>query len=291
MILNPYLGNFVNKMIENRRKDPFAIHMSPIPIHYEEYGAQGKTLVDYEGYKAHVDNMLDSMGIPAELFRCSLEVEAAPMALRIFENSFSYVGDGFNSLLKFHISNVLDYLGISQTDVQLKKPSMADSMDTRSILLQLAQGGEVPRSIVYSFLGIDDPVAAAKARATEDIEIQSDKDKIQKEYMQRMALGTPDAVAGHESQMAGSSDPNSSAGGGSSGAPAGSSMTPLDMMSKAKDKAQELLQIDRDGDRAKALRQIEATDPNFYAVVKQQMEDIRSQGASAGRQQAGKQQQ
>jgi hypothetical protein len=51
----------------------------------------------------------------------------------------------------------------------------------------------------------------------------------------------------------------------------------------------QLLQIEDNGERRRAMNDLRATNPQLHAIVKQKMEEIRSQGASEGRKMAGKQ--
>ena len=77
---------------------------------------------------------------------------------------------------------------------------------------------------------------------------------------------------------------------GPGGAPqGGGGVTPLDIMQQAEEQAMQLLQIEDDGERRKALNQLRGSNPQLHAIVKQKMEEIRSQGASQGRKMAGKQ--
>ena len=86
--------------------------------------------------------------------------------------------------------------------------------------------------------------------------------------------------------------PGGAPAGGTGGTPPGAGVpgtTPLDIMQQAEEQAMQLLQIEDNGERRKALNQIRGTNPQLYAIVKQKMEEIRSQGASQGRKMAGKQ--
>jgi hypothetical protein len=141
-----------------------------------------------------VNDLLDSMGYPAELFRGSLQVQQVPTALRLFENSFHFLHRGFDRLLKWTTERVLDYMGREQIGVSLQLPRMADDLEKRSIYMQLAAGAEIPRQVAYRPLGIDDPVEAARQRAQEDAEIQKEVSKIQQQAQKEMQEGSMEGV-------------------------------------------------------------------------------------------------
>ncbi len=63
-------------------------------------------------------------------------------------------------------------------------------------------------------------------------------------------------------------------------------VTPLRQEQDAQAKAMELLNME-EGPRRVEMRNIESQNPNFYAVVKDQMDRQRRKGESAGRAQAG----
>ena len=74
-------------------------------------------------------------------------------------------------------------------------------------------------------------------------------------------------------------------GGGGSGV---GGRTPVQVMQDAEDTAMQLLQIEDVGERKKQLTAIQNSDEQFYALVKQKMEEMRSQAASQGRKNVGK---
>ena len=150
--------------------------------------------------------------------------------------------------------------------MKASEPRLIDEVETRHILLQLTAGGEFPRRLSLRNLGITDPVAAAKERFQEDIDIQKERQKMEMDA----ALEANGSVGGQP---------------GPGGAPSGVGTTPAQRAQDALQVAQELLQIPFDGDRAKRLRELQSQDPDMHALVKQKMEELRNASASQGRQQ------
>lgn len=278
--LNTFIGTFVPfaaEMIARRRQDPFAIHSTPFPVTMQEFGANGKSLAPKELVQYQTNDMLDSFGYPAELFRSTLQVEQIPTALRIFQNSFHFMYHGFDMFLRWVSRNVLDYLGREQLQVRLRPQAMANDLEEKQLYLQLAAGGEISRGTAYRPFNIDDPVEEARRRMLEDIEIQKAQMKAQQDFEREQTVGSMDAMISQSQQAAGVPAP---------GAPPGGVVTtPLDSMQEAQDLAMQALEMPQ-GDRTKFLNQIRSTAPEKHALVKQKMEEIRSQGESAGRQNA-----
>jgi hypothetical protein len=275
----------ISELIKNRRKDPFAMHALPFPVQYQEVGAEGKNLTPKDLIEFQTNDMLDSMGYPAELHRGTLAVQQIPTTLRMFENTFHFLYRHFDNLLKWTSRRVLDYLGREQLELGLQLPRMADDLEARQIYLQLAAGGEIPRTIAYKPFGIQEPVEAVKQRMEEDIDIQRQQQKLQKDFEREQTTGSMDAVLGQQAQQ-GQMGPDGGAapsgGGGAAGGQAGANVTPLDVQQQAEQKANELVQMDK-GQSQKELANLKGSNPTLHALVKQKMEELRSQAASQGK--------
>jgi len=280
MLFGPYKQE-MQRMIKQRRQDPFSMYALPFPVTYQEVGAQGKELTPKDLMEFQVNDLLDSMGYPAELFRGSLQVQQIPTALRLFENSFHFLHRGFDRLLKWSVEKVLDYMGREQIGVELQLPRMADDLEKRHIYMQLSAGAEIPRQVAYRPLGIDDPVEAAKQRAQEDAEIQKEVTQIQMEAEREMAEGSMEGIVASQQAAA-------QQGGGGMAAPggAGGGGNPLKMQEDAMALAQELVAANDPNTTKQKLSELAASNRNMEALVRQFMEEIRREGASQGRQNA-----
>lgn len=278
MLLNRW-GSEIKNVINKRRTDPFAIHALPFPVSYQEFGAQGKSLAPKELVEYHNGVLLDAMGYPAELFKGSLQIQQVPTAVRLFENSFHFIHQGFDRIVKWVSGRVCDYIGQQRLETSLQLPRLADDLERQRVYMQLAAGAEIPRSIAYGPFGIKDPVEAAKQRAQEDIEIQKEQQKLQADFQRQQQLGSMDSILAQQQQSGGSM------GSSPAGAPAsdGSEMNPLDIQTKAAELAQQWLQLPV-GERQKQMSAVRTSNPNLHAMAKQKMEEMRSQAESQGRQ-------
>jgi len=259
----------MKKIVEARRKDKTAMFAVPVPVNYQEFGGEGKSLAPKDLIEYQTNNMLNAMGYPAELYTMSLQTSQIPSAIRLFEQSFWFIHENYNNFCRWVLSKINTYLNNQRIDISLQPPSMADNIDKQNILLQLVSQGELPRSAVFREFGIDDPVQAFRERQEEDANFA----KIQKETEEKMQKEM-DA----EASLAAAADPGADPGGEQPGT------TPMDMEQRAMQKAQEWLQIPSDGERTKAMNAAKAQDFQLYSMAKQVMEEMRSAGASDGRQ-------
>lgn len=274
-------GSEMKEVIKRRRLDPFAMHALPFPVTYQEFGAEGKNLAPKDLVEYHNNVLLDAMGYPAELFRGSLQVQQIPTAVRLFENSFHFIHQGFDRIVKWVSKRISDYIGQQTMDVTLQLPRLADDLERQRVYMQLAAGAEIPRSIAYGPFGIKDPVEAAKQRAQEDIEIQKEQSKLQADFERQQQLGSMDGIVMAQqeaaAQQSGGSSPAGMEGSGNPGS------NPLDIQNKAAELAQQWLQLPV-GERQKQMSAVRSSNPNLHAMAKQKMEEMRSQAESQGRQ-------
>jgi hypothetical protein len=211
-IVSTLWRNDIKQMIANRRKDPFAMHAVGQPLDYQEVGASGKELAPKELIEFQTNDMLDAMGYPAELYRGTMSVQQIPTTIRIFENSFHFMHRGFDNFLKWVARRVLDYLNRERMTPELRRSSMADDIEQRQVMLQLASAGEIPRSVAYRSFGITDPVEAAKQRGQEDIKIQENQQKMQQEYERKAMSSTLGMTSQDEASASGGTDAAQSGG-------------------------------------------------------------------------------
>lgn len=276
----------MTRIIKEKRKRPDALFTVPFPVTYQEASGNGKALAPVDLLKYANEEMLNNAGFAAQLWTMDLNLPQVPTALRLFEATNLHIPQAFNQFLKWTTRNILDYIGQQQMEVELMRPIMADNIEKNAILLQLVAGGEVSRQTGYQHIGIDDPIGEKKRRIHEDIEFQKLQEKANQDFEREMTLGSGDQVVSAAGQAA--ADEAAAMGGGNPAAtgpmqlPSGANMTPLDLEQQAMELAQQLLSMPL-GERRKQMNAISASNPTLYALTKQKMEEIRSQGESQGR--------
>ena len=100
-----------------------------------------------------------------------------------------------------------------------------------------------------------------------------------------MQAGSENAVIEQQQQaqaQAQQQAPGQQGGAGVGPTPSNANLTPMDTDSKAQETAQQWLSMD-EGQRKKAMAQLEASNPTLHAVAMRKMEAMRRQGASQGR--------
>lgn len=262
----------VKKMISTHRIDKTAIHSLPFAVGYQEFSGNGKAYTQKDMMEYHSNELLEAAGYPVELFKSSLQIQQVPTAIRLFENQFWHIYDGYNSLTSWAIEHICNYLNIEAMEVVLQRPSIADNIDKQNILLQMGMQGELPRKMYMSGLNINDPEQAVIDRFEEDIRIEAAKQKKQIEFEKYMNNSVNAQVGNNNADAQQQTD----------------GVTPNDIESEALIKAEEWLSLPI-GERRKAMDVIRNQNINLYSLAKQFMEQKRAQGEAEGRQQVNQQ--
>lgn len=261
----------ITKMVQERRKNKFAVFTLPFPVKYEEFGASGKELAPKDLLEYQINNLLNASGYPAQLYTMDLDLKQMPTAIRLFENTFWFMHEGFTEFTRWVTQKISKFLEIGKLDVGLERPSTANNIDKQNVLLQLGMNGEIPRHYFMKNYGIEDPVGAAKERFREDLKI--DRHRMEEEESAQREMEAAESMR----QQA---DPAGGDGQGGS--------TPHDVEEQAMEKAKEWMSM-QDGERSKAMQAEKATNFNRYTLAKQYMEEFRAQGEREGRQQVNQQ--
>lgn len=270
----------VDRMVKEQRLDRTQVNGFPFACKLLSLGGEGKSLVPKDLKEFEVRQLLDGMGYPEELIRGSFTSQQLPAAIRMFESAFYPLSQGLRNATKFAVGKISRYMFGEAYDAVLGSPRVADDIDRRGLIFNLYSSGDIDRATAFAGLGLDQPAKLKVRRAKEDLEIQEELRQLEEDAERRAQLGSLDEAL----DAAGAEGGQPSGGGG--GAPV---TTPTDLRANAEQIAQQWLAIPHDGQRAQAMQQVRASDPDLYAVAKDLMEQQRRQGASQGRAQVAAQ--
>lgn len=271
------MGNFIShmtQMIENKRRNITDIQIAPFPIGYQMLGGEAKTLAPKDNIAQAIDELLNAMGFPAELYRGSLSIQAFPVALRLFEKTWGALVDGMNDFVRWLLERLARHFMWGPVTGELRSVTLADDIERKALALQASAGMDISKATAYRPLGID--YMEEQRRVVEE---QEEIQKLQQEAMERQqaSQGAPSGGGGGQPQQ------------GGAGTQPGA--TPGDVYEQGKALAQQLLLQTPPTARRGQLVQIKHTNPTLHAIVLQEMNNMRQQFASQGQeammQQAG----
>jgi len=249
-------NSFMQNMIKNHRKDPTDLQAAPFKIGYQMIGGEGKSLAPKESIALATDELLNAIGIPAELYKGSLSLQSAPVALRLFEKSQGTMVEGFNDLIGWMIKGISKHFNWGDVTGKLRSVTLADDMERKALALQAAAGQDISKATAYKPLGLN--------FMEEQKKVIDEQQKIQE--LQREAQEEQQAM---EAQQ----------GGGEGGQ---QQSTPGDVYTQGKQIAYQLVTQTPEGMRRGELMKIKQSNPTLHAIVLQEMKVIRQDMARQG---------
>jgi hypothetical protein len=280
----------VDDMISQHRRDPGSYQKFPFTFSFQHLGGDGKNLAPIELIEHAQNNILNALNIPQELFTMQLGTQAVGPALRLFENSWSHMIDGYNTLLQ-HIGDVISRIkGLTPGKFSIMPVTFADDMERKSVISSLVSSNSIARSELLKLFGYEWKDQVRK-KMQEDIDTQ----ELQQEEQDRQQLRKTNMGNIFDQQQAG---PQGSAmmGGESGGTPAGTNsvgsgvgMSPQDILAQAQEIAQQL--YPKDGaERRTELQKIKATNETLWGAVKAALAKLTGEAKSQGVEQSKQQQ-
>lgn len=130
------------------------IHTLPMPVKYDVHGAEGQQIAPEAMIQQALQQLLDSIGVPVDFYKSSLTIQAAPVALRLFEATWSQLVDQLNDLLQMLAKKVSKLMNWSEFGCRLKRVTHADDLNRQMAVLQLAQAGKISETRGLESVGL-----------------------------------------------------------------------------------------------------------------------------------------
>lgn len=314
----PAFVNTMKNILNTKRRDPASCFVTPFPVQYQTIGGDASQFIPRDLLDYTLDNLLTSAGVPVELYKGSMTMQSAPVALRLFTSHWQSLVTDLNRFVRFVAQRVSDILGWEPVDVQYSKITQADDINRQVQALQLMSTGAVSRTTALASVGMDQKEEAQLMieEQRSDAELQ---DRMQKELettkqlddmvgggtlnvlsRQQGQQASPMGMPGQNmpvpgAQMAGATIPGANGQGMSSLLPgqdpisqmiAQAGVLPTDSLDDVYAKAQVLAQqFLSAGNTNSALRKLKQQDTkgSLYAMTKELIEQTRQNAASQGR--------
>lgn len=301
-MLNFSMSRFVgqmNQIIKQHRRDPAAWHISPFPVQYQALGGDATQLAPRDLLDQGLEVLLNDIGVPAELYKGTLQLQTAPASLRLFESSWTPLTYNLNSLLRFIVNRVSHLLSWKPVKAKLTRVTTADDLNKQMAKLQLVASKLVSPSTGLKSVGLEYRDEIRKIM--EDQKLQAQEESKMQEDLDR--LGMMDMMQQGQSPGAGGGDPNAmqqggdpSQQGGQGGMPGQGPMqsvtanlpmgdnvqiTPQEMLSRAQTIAQQLMGLP-ESQKDSELINLKKVNVALHDLVVGQMDDLRQQAKNVG---------
>jgi hypothetical protein len=247
-------------MVAKHRADPTVVSVAPMPIQYQMLGGEAKQLSPKDNEAQAMQELMNASGYPQDLYAGTLQLQAAPVALRLMEKQENAMVDGFNTFLQDVADKVCHYFRWDKVDVELRSITLADDLERKGLQLQAAAGMDVSKQTAYQPYGID-YMEEQKRILDEQMEIQ----KLQMDAQEETQTQQESEAMGQENNPM-----------------AGMAQTPTDLVMQADQIAQQIIAAP-EINRRNLLAQVKRTNPALHAMVKQRMSEMRQDMSREGR--------
>lgn len=188
-VLSINMGSFtsrVQSMLKQRRRDPARWNILPFPIEYQALGGDATQLAPKDLLELGMDTLLNSIGIPVELYKGSMSVQAAPAALRLFEANWSHLVHNLNRFLNKLVDKVAQIMSWEPVNCRLQRVTHADDLNKQMAHLQLMMGGQISRTTGLGSVGLD--FAEEERRKLEEERVSAEATQDMQEEMEQAAM-------------------------------------------------------------------------------------------------------
>ena len=298
------LGDFknqINGMIRFHRRNPTSWHTLPFPVQLQQLGGEASKLAPRDLLDQGYDTLLNASGTPVELYKGSLQLQVAPVAMRLFEATHHRMVHQNNDQLSWIVERLCEILSWEAVTARYRRVEHADDMQKQMMIMQMAMGGRVSETEAMKALGLDwrdqRRTIMDEARYDQELQARMQEEMDQTAFGQSISKGQPQGGAAPP----GGAPPGQPAPGGgggmmaidpNTGQPMGGSvsslvpnsstpMTPEMMEESAKAIAQQLLGLPS-FQRASELNNLRQKNQFMHKLVKAELEQIRSQARSQG---------
>lgn len=311
----------IHAMLRKRRRDPAAWHTLPYPVQYTALGGDAQQLAPKDLLESGLAELLDAVGVPMDLYKGTMGVQAAAVGLRLFEANHNYLPANLNSWLRWVSKQISEIMSWEKVVAKLVRITHADDITKQMARLQLGAGGQISQTTALRTLDLD---FRDEERRKLDEQVYSAE--LQQEAQERMQhQGLMDQMGAQQPGMPGGLMDPAMAGGapgaagaagpaGAAGAPAGgqadpnappdpmaqfnaqlatlgpnAQVTPQDMVAAATGLAQQVLSAPPSQQR-QMYAAIKQRNPALHAQVRAQTEQIRQDAKRQGGQMVMQQQ-
>jgi len=306
----------VKGMMNRRRRDPASWQILPFPVNYQMLGGDAKQLAPTELLDQGMETLLNESGTPVELYQGTLSLQAAPVALRLFESTWRNMVQEANTLIQWLLKSISQLMSWEPVEGSLTRVTIADDMNKQMAALQLMMGQQVSGTTGLKAIGYDwdteQRLLSEEAQKQQELQARVQEEMEQAGFAAEVAKGMnpmappppggQDAAMGAPGSMAGAVAAGGQGGGGNPAGPdaqsaMGAGMTPVsayvgtmgpntpitpnDLQAAAESLAQQLLGLD-EGTKDSQLRELKQFNPTLHALVREKMDDIRRQTRMQG---------
>ena len=259
--------------------DPGEVNFLPFPVEYKLLGGDAKQLVPDNLLQMAEDTLLSALDVPAELYRNTLTVDGAPLALALFQNKWRWFINELERFLFWLSNSLTPRLGWSPVRLGLLPLKISADVARATMDIQLAAQKTISWSTALK--SIDKNYLEEQRRIIDETKAQMD---MEQELEQQGAMGgmMGGITQSQNPAAAGQQPPPPEAGGDPM---MGGGMPPGGGMAGGQPNVQGMMgMIGAGPQRRQMLNELRNQLPeSMYSAVKKEVEKMDRQMASEGK--------
>ena len=170
--------------------------MVPAPVGQLTLGGDGKAIVPVDVLQFAKSQLLDSLGVPVELYQSTLNgAVGSTNALKMFEQTRSRRVALYDEYLDWYLRRCVDFLQWPDMTAKVIRPSVYTSPERMNLIAALHQAGQVSLQTLCKEMGIDPDQERIRLR-TEAVQAAEDQAKIQQQIARSDALNALQTIGG-----------------------------------------------------------------------------------------------
>lgn len=191
-------------MIRRRRRDPAAMQVFPFPVQYQVLGGEANKLAPVDLIANGTEQLLNDIGTPVELYKGTLQLQAAPVALRLFESTWAPMVADANSFLRWVDRQLSRIMKHEPSPPSLRRVTIADDAAKTMAMLQLFSGSQISGEDALKTLGLSYKAQVKKisdeAIFAAEIQAKAQEKLTQEGFASELAKGQPGGQGGSGAQ-------------------------------------------------------------------------------------------
>ena len=190
------LRNSVERALKNQAYQQSSWQMVPAPVGQLTLGGDGKAIVPVDVLQFAKSQLLDSLGVPVELYQATLgQGVGATNALKMFEQTRARRVTLYDDYLNWYLRRCSEFLQWPDMSGSIVRPSIQTNPDRLNMLSMLQQAGVVSMQTICQEMGINPDQERIRLRE-ESVRRAEEQAKIQQQIMRSDAFNALQTMGG-----------------------------------------------------------------------------------------------
>ena len=190
----------IQRMLAARKRYPDKIHVLPYPVQYGLLSGEAREFAPTDLSEAGMRMLMMAANVPQEIFDGTLQANATPMVLRLFQSTWTPLVRFMDHWLAWVGRKVSSCMMWEESHLRLEPARIVDDAERKMMILQLMASGVVPRSTAMKEIDLDYfdqmRISADEAKQTAQMERKLQEEMDQTEFGQQISMGTPPGMLG-----------------------------------------------------------------------------------------------